>query len=92
MGAEVRAADVVATSKVLVCYCLRRRDFDSLLGSTDEVWTIVRCGLGWSCVRTPPVRIPPVRTPPASRSQPCYYTHYNTCYTYYTASLSGVAV
>ena len=34
---QVRAADVVATSR-LVCYCLCRRDFAELLGTADEVW------------------------------------------------------
>lgn len=37
LGAEVRAADVVADGR-LVCYCLSRTDFDTLLGSKDEVW------------------------------------------------------
>ncbi|GAX72756.1 hypothetical protein CEUSTIGMA_g212.t1 [Chlamydomonas eustigma] len=37
LGAEVRAADVVANSK-LICYTLSRTDFNDLLGSADEVW------------------------------------------------------
>ncbi|KAG1665295.1 hypothetical protein FOA52_015872 [Chlamydomonas sp. UWO 241] len=37
LGAEVRAADVVATTK-LTCYSLFREDFNELLGSAEELW------------------------------------------------------
>lgn len=37
LGAEVRAADVHAKTK-LVCYRLSRKQFEDLLGSTDEIW------------------------------------------------------
>eukprot|EP00798_Chlamydomonas_sp_ICE-L_P007831 gene7831-1030_t len=36
-GAETRAADVVAETR-LVCYALARDDFNKLLGSYDEIW------------------------------------------------------
>ena len=52
-GLQVRAADVVAVSK-LVCYCLTSTHFKDLLGSVEDFWRYealqkVGCALSAAC-------------------------------------------